>query len=94
MIPQVDHVAFGERLDFGKVHHHAVVRPIAGIDDAAAERDFEGIAVAVQVPALALVIGNPVARVEFEAAGDAHGRERLVCGKVPAPLRCAEAAGL
>jgi hypothetical protein len=48
--------------------------------------------VAVQVPALALMIGNPVARVEFEAAGDLHGRERLVCGKVFAPLRCAEAS--
>jgi len=28
----------------------------------------------MQVPALAAVVGNAVARVEFEAAGDQHGR--------------------
>jgi hypothetical protein len=73
---------FGDGLDFGKVHHHAVIRPSGRIDDAAAERNFKGVAVAVQVAALALVIGNPVARIEFEAAGYAHGRECRVCGKV------------
>jgi hypothetical protein len=49
--------ALGDGLDFGKIHHHAVVGPSGGIDHAAAQGDFERIAVAVQVAALALVVG-------------------------------------
>jgi wyosine [tRNA(Phe)-imidazoG37] synthetase (radical SAM superfamily) len=82
VVPQVDHMSLGDRLDFGKIHHHAVVRPIMGIDDSADECDFQCIAVPVQVPALALVIGDSMAGVEFEAAGNAHGRSHPVCGKV------------
>jgi hypothetical protein len=40
----------------------------------------------VQVTALALMIGDPVARIEFEATGYAHGRECRVCGKVAAAV--------
>jgi hypothetical protein len=77
----------GDCLDFGKIHHHAVVRPSRCFDDAATEGYFKRVAVAVQVAALALVIGDPVARIEFEAAGYAHGRECRVCGKVVAEVR-------
>ena len=77
----------GDGLDFGKVHHHAVIGPSGGIDHAAAEGDFERVAVPVQVAALALVVGDAVAGIEFEAAGYAHGREGRVCGKVVAKLR-------
>ena len=34
---------------------------------------LQGVAVAMQMPALAGVVRNPVSGVEFEAAGDAHG---------------------
>jgi hypothetical protein len=38
----------------------------------AAKGDLERVAVAVQVTALALVVGNAVACVELQAAGDKH----------------------
>ena len=41
----------------------------------------------VYVPALALMIRDSVARIEFEAAGYAHGQDGLVCGKVLAGVR-------
>ena len=84
MVPGIDHVLLGDGLDFGEIHHHAVVRPSGAIDDSATEGYFKGVAVAVQVTALALMIRDPVARIEFEAAGYAHGRESRVCGKVVA----------
>ena len=43
-----------------------------GGDDLTAHRHFDGIPVAVQMTAQAGVIGDAVAGVEFEPAGDAH----------------------
>ena len=72
VIPQVDEVLLGERFDFGEVHDHAVGRIAGARDDFAGKRDFERIAVPVQVTALALVIRDAVTGVELEAAGDEH----------------------
>lgn len=77
MVPDVDHVALGDGLDLGEVHHHAVVGTAGAVDDPADERDFQRVAVPVQMPALALVIGNPVACIELKAACDAHVGQRL-----------------
>ena len=47
---------------------------VAGlVDDGARQGDLDHVAVPVQVAALAAVIGDAVARVEFEAAGNQHG---------------------
>jgi hypothetical protein len=75
MIPGIDHMPFGDGLDLGKIHHHAVVGLSCGVDHAAAKGDFQRITVAVQVAALALVVRDPVARIEFEATCYAHGRD-------------------
>jgi hypothetical protein len=42
-------------------------------DDVAGQGDLQRVAMAVQVAALAGVVGNAVARVEFQAARDTHG---------------------
>ena len=59
-----------ERLDVGEIHHHAAIRRAFRIDEIALQRDFEHVAMAVQVTALAAVIGDAVARVEFEFSGN------------------------
>ena len=73
VVPLMDHELVGDALDVGEIHHHAIDRQAVGLDDLAGQGDFQRVAVAVQVAALAGVIGNPVTGVEFEAAGDAHG---------------------
>ena len=79
MVPKIHHVPLGDCLDLGKIHHHAVRRvacpPMMSPDSV----DFERITMAVQVPALALVVGDSVTGVEFEAAGDLHGQ--MPCGR-------------
>jgi len=73
MIPNFDHVLHGELFHFGKVHHHAVVGLPGSVDDVAPQGDFDDIAMAMQMTALALMVGDAVAGVEFEAASDLHG---------------------
>jgi hypothetical protein len=46
------------------------------LDDLPGQGDFQRVAVAVEVAALAGVVGNAVARVEFQAARDTHGVHR------------------
>ncbi len=75
VIPHLDDMAHGDLLDFGEVHHHTVVRLAGGLNDLSGERDFQRIAMPVQMTALALMVGNAVAGVEFEAAGDLHKKE-------------------
>ena len=60
----------------------AIARPPGGVNPPAGERDLQGVAMAVQVAALALMIRDTVARIEFEAAGYTHDRSGRVCGKV------------
>ena len=87
MVPDIDHMLPGNGFDCDEVHHHPVIGLPCGVDHVARQRDFKRIAVAVQVTALALVVRDAVAGVEFEAAGNAHGRETRVCGKVVADAR-------
>jgi wyosine [tRNA(Phe)-imidazoG37] synthetase (radical SAM superfamily) len=75
VVPRFDDVAHGDGLDLGKIHHHAVMRLAGGLDHITSQRDLDGVAMAVQVTALALVVGNAVAGVELEAAGDLHGKD-------------------
>src|SRR5471030_1173729 len=77
VVPDVDQVFLGQRLDVGKVHDHAVVGVALDGDDLAGQRDFQRVAVAVQVAALAFVVGNPVAGVEFELTCD--GQHYGIC---------------
>lgn len=73
VIPGFDDMLHGNRFDFGKVHHHAVVRLARRFDHFAGEGDLDGVAVPVQVAALALVVGDAVAGVKFKAARNLHG---------------------
>lgn len=72
MIPAADHFFPGDALYFTEVHHHAVDLVAGRVDDVAEEAYFKHIAVAVKMPALAGVIRDTVAGVEFEATSDAH----------------------
>jgi len=75
VVPLVDQVFHGEGFDVGEVHHHAAIRRAFGFDEFALQRDFEHVTMAVQVTALAAVIGDAVARIEFEFSGNRqHGR--------------------
>ena len=76
VIPEIDQVLLCQCLDFGEVHDHAVCGIAVLMNDLAAERDFEYITMPVQVSALAFVIGDSVAGVEFQAAGNEHGKIR------------------
>src|SRR5450830_1226495 len=69
VVPDVDQVLLGQGLDVGKAFE---------VDHGARQGNFQGVAVAVQVAALALVVGNTVAGIEFELAGNGqHGRGTL-----------------
>ena len=73
VVPQVDKVLLCQRLDFGKIHHHAVCRIARLRDDVSGKRDFNRITMAVQVSALAFVVRDAMTGIKFEAAGDKHG---------------------
>ena len=57
-----------------EIHDHAIVGTAFDFNHRAHQSDFERIAMAVQVAALALVVGDPVAGVEFQFAGDGKHR--------------------
>lgn len=73
MIPAIDQMLLCQPLDLGKVHDHAVNSIAVPMDDVAAKRDFQGIAMPVQVPAMAFMIRNAVAGVKLQATSDEHG---------------------
>nr|GEU28565.1 hypothetical protein [Tanacetum cinerariifolium] len=75
VVPHVDQVFLGQRLDVRKVHDHAVVGIAFGGDDLARQRDFQRVTVAVQVAALAFMVGNAVAGVELQLAGNGFDRQ-------------------
>lgn len=72
MIPAVHDMFLGQRLDFGKVHHHAVGSITIELNHLSGQSDFQRIAMPVQMAALAFMIGNAMAGIEFQAAGDLH----------------------
>jgi hypothetical protein len=77
VVPAFDHEFVGNALDVGKVHHHAIDRQAVGLDDLARQGHLDRVAVAVQMAALAGVVGDPVSGIEFETTGDAHGGPHL-----------------
>jgi hypothetical protein len=56
----------------GKIGDHALFGVAFGSDDVTADGNFDRVAVPMEVPAPAVVVGNPMTGVEFEPAGDAH----------------------
>lgn len=72
MVPQVDQILLGDCLYFGEVHNHTNYRGSHRHDDLSRQRDLYCVAMTVQISALALVIGNAVAGIEFEPSRDAH----------------------
>ena len=77
MVPDIDHVLLGQRFHLGKIHDHAVGSIAILANDVPGKSNFDRIAMPVQVPALALVIGDAVTGIELEAAGDEHGENRV-----------------
>jgi hypothetical protein len=73
VVPGIHDLFPRNRLDRGKIDDHAFIRRAGGGADRAAQRDFDGVTMPVQVAALAVVVGDAVAGVEFQPAGDAHG---------------------
>jgi wyosine [tRNA(Phe)-imidazoG37] synthetase (radical SAM superfamily) len=73
VIPKINDVFLRQGFDIGKIHHHAVDGGARPLNDLPGQSDFEGVAVAVQVPAGASVVGNAMPSIEFQAAGDTHG---------------------
>src|SRR5512134_3621641 len=74
MVPCLHQGFPGDALYLGEVHHHALLRRALGGDNVPAESNLKGVAVAVQVPALAVMAGDAMAGVELEPARDEHGR--------------------
>lgn len=72
VIPLADEMLHREPLHVREIHHHPAVGRALGLDEIAAQRDFEHVAMPVQIPALAAVIGDAVPRVEFEFSGNQH----------------------
>ena len=59
------------------MRHHALLGYAFGGDDVAGQGDFDGIAVAVQMPALAGMVGDAVAGVKFQPSCDLHDEKLL-----------------
>jgi ABC-type uncharacterized transport system permease subunit len=80
MIPAIDQMLFGQCLDVGEIHDHAVCRIAVTADDITGKRNLNRITVAVQMPALALVIRYTVTGIKLKAAGDKHRKNRQKIG--------------
>ena len=72
MIPTVNDVLPGKRLDLLEIHEHAICGITLLPDYVARKSHLKHIAMPMQMSALAFVIGNPVTGIEFEATGNAH----------------------
>ena len=72
VIPCIHHLLLGDAFHVGEVHHHALLGRALGRDEVAGQRDLDRIAMAVQVFALAVVVGDAMSGIEFQAAGDEH----------------------
>lgn len=72
MVPTIDQHFIGNAFDSGKIHHHALLGDALKADNLPGKGNFERVAVAVQVTALAVVIGDTVAGIELQPAGNQH----------------------
>ena len=73
MVPDINKLFFGSCFDIAEIHHHAVVGRTLIVNEVARQSDLDGIAVAVHVATLPLVIRQSMAGVKFESAGDGDG---------------------
>ena len=90
VIPARNDVLLRQCLDVAKIHHHAVGLIAGAFDDVSGKRHLEGVAMAVQVAALTLMVGDAMSGIEFEAAGDEHAESLKQAGgneKVGRPKR-------
>jgi len=72
MIPCVDQHFLGDAFYIGEIHHHALLGQACCGDDVARQSDLNGVAMTVQMFALAVVAGDAMSGIEFQAAGDLH----------------------
>src|SRR5258707_13112910 len=77
VVPRGNDVLLHQRFDAGEIGDHPLFGVAINGDHVTADSDLDRIAVAMQMPALAVVIGNPVTGVEFEPAGNAHQKAGL-----------------
>ena len=73
VVPDIHQFFFGNCFDVAEIHHHAVVGRTLFVNEVARQRELDGIAMAMHVAALALVIRQSMAGVKFEPAGDGDG---------------------
>jgi len=76
VVPTIDKMLPRQGFYLRKIHDHAVGGIAGFIDDVARQRDFDGIAMPVQMAALTLMIGDSMACIELESAGNTHGETR------------------
>ena len=93
MIPGFNHMLLCNRFDFRKIHDHALIGRASCGNDRATEGYFYRVAMAVQVLALAGMVGNTVTGVEFQSAGYAHGVRIIPFGLHPGRYGRAPAYG-
>jgi hypothetical protein len=72
VIPGINQFFPGDVFDIGEVHHHALFGQSFSGDDVPGQGDLDRIAMAVQVFALAVVVGDAMSGIEFKAARDIH----------------------
>lgn len=73
MIPSIDNACLGQLLDARKVHDHAIFRDAVGSYHGTCQGYLDRVAMAMQMAAVAFVIGDAMTGIEFETAGDLHG---------------------
>ena len=72
VVPMIDQVFLGQRFDLGEIHYHAVGRVARLENDVAAQCNFDSIAMAVQMTALAFMVRDAMACIKLEATGNKH----------------------
>lgn len=70
VIPEVNQLFFGNRLDVAEVHYHAVVSSALFVDERTRQCDLNSVTMAVYVATLAQVIRQAMTGIELKAAGD------------------------
>ena len=74
VVPWINQMLLRQRFDVRKIHDHAIIGVTLDRDNGTGERNFQRVAMAVQIAALALMVGNAMTGIEFELAGNSqHG---------------------
>lgn len=72
MVPGINDLPFRYRLNIREVEHHAFVGDAVCSNRFANQRDLDGVTMTMEVSALAGVVRNSMAGVEFKATGNFH----------------------